>query len=348
MMKENEIEIVRTHVLPSLTALFLGTLAISTDSWATDQDLLKQARETFEALPTSMATADNPVTPERVALGRHLFFDKRLSLDGSVSCETCHLPGLHGTDGQAKSIGVQHRKNLRNAPTVLNAALQFKAHWDGGRDSVEDQATKALIGPASFGNPDYPAVVSKLKALGYQDEFKKAFPEDSDPIRPENWGKAIGSYERTLVTPAPFDDYLKGNIQALSSDAQRGLKTFMEIGCSNCHGGVALGGKSFQKFGLFGDSWTATGGDSADEGRFGVTKIASDRYQFKVPGLRNVAKTPPYFHDGSVDDLGQAIRIMAKLQLGRDLDAKQVQTIVAFLHSLTGPIPKEFGAEASK
>ena len=172
-MKGKEIEIVRTHVLPSLTALLLGTLALCSDSWAADQDLLKKARDTFEALPTSMATADNPVTPERVALGRHLFFDKRLSLDGSVSCESCHLPGLHGTDGQAKSIGVQHRKNLRNAPTVLNAALQFKAHWDGGRDSVEDQATKALIGPASFGNPDYPAVVSKLKALGYQVECEQ-------------------------------------------------------------------------------------------------------------------------------------------------------------------------------
>lgn len=207
MMKEDKPE-VRIPVLSSLTALLLGTLALCWDSWAADQDLLKKARDTFEPLPTSMATADNPVTPERVALGRHLFFDKRLSLDGSVSCETCHLPGLHGTDGQAKSIGVQQRKNLRNAPTILNAALQFKAHWDGGRDSVEDQATKALIGTASFGNPDYPAVVSKLKLLGYQDKFKKAFPKDSDPIRPENWGKAIGSYERTLVTLAPFDNYL--------------------------------------------------------------------------------------------------------------------------------------------
>ena len=122
----------------------------------------------------------------------------------------------------------------------------------------------------------------------------------------------------------------------------------MEIGCSNCHDGVALGGRSFQKFGLFGDSWTATRGDSADEGRFGVTKNASDRYHFKEPGLRNVAKTPPYFHDGSVDDLSQAVRIMAKLQLGRDLGAEHVQAIVAFLHSLTGSIPTEFGAEASK
>ena len=328
--------------------VLLAALAESGTSRAADQNLFEQARKTFDPLPSSILPADSPRVTERIVLGRRLFFDKRLSLDGSVSCETCHLPGLHGTDGQAKSTGVQHRANARNAPTVLNAALQFKAHWDGGRDSVEDQATKALIGPASFGNPDYPSVVAKLKALGYQDAFKKAFPDDIDPVRPENWGSAIGSYERTLLTPAPFDDYLKGNLQALSADAQRGLRVFMDMGCSNCHGGVSLGGTSFQKFGLFGDYWTATGQAGSDEGRFGITRDANDRYRFKVPGLRNVAKTPPYFHDGSVDDLSQAVRIMGKLQLGKDLGDEQVRDIVAFLESLTGPIPNNFGAEPSK
>ena len=332
----------------SLAAVLVTTFSESGFVSAADQGLWEQARKTFEPLPATMASGDQPLMPERVALGRRLFFDKRLSLDGSVSCETCHLPGLHGTDGLARSTGVQGRANARNAPTVLNAALQFKAHWDGGRDSVEDQATKALIGPASFGNPDYPSVVAKMKALGYLKEFKKAFPDDIDPIRPENWGQAIGTYERTLVTPSPFDDYLKGNLQSLSEDARRGLKVFMEIGCAGCHDGVALGGNHFRKFGLFGDYWTATGQSGNDEGRFGITKDANDRYQFKVPGLRNVATTPPYFHDGSVDDLGQAVRIMGKLQLGRDLTPDQVRDVVTFLESLTGPIPKNFGAEPSR
>jgi cytochrome c peroxidase len=335
------------HSRPWVRWCLQAALAISflADARAADPTLLEQARQVFQPLPESMATAEYPTPPERVALGRRLFFDKRLSLDGTVSCETCHLPGLHGMDGQPKSIGVQRRPNARNAPTVLNAALQFKAHWDGGRDGVEDQATQALIGPASFGNSDYPAVIAKLKALGYETGFSQAFPGEPDPIKPENWGKAIGSYERTLVTPAPFDDYLKGNPSALSPEAQRGLKTFMTVGCSNCHGGVALGGTTFQKFGLFGDYWKATGQAAGDEGRYGVTKDPADRYRFKVPGLRNVAMTPPYFHDGSVDDLGQAVRLMGKLQLGQDLSPAQIQDVVAFLRSLTGSVPKQFAAE---
>jgi len=324
--------------------LLWAALAVSALAQAEAPAVLDQARTLFQPLPETMATADNPTPSDRVALGRRLFFDKRLSLDGAVSCETCHLPGLHGMDGQPKSIGVQHRPNARNAPTVLNAALQFKAHWDGGRESVEDQATRALIGPASFGNPDYPAVIAKLKSLGYEDDFRKAFPGEADPIKPENWGKAIGSYERTLVTPAPFDDCLKGNANSLSSEAQRGLKTFMAVGCSNCHNGVALGGNAFQKFGIFGDYWAATGQSAGDEGRFALTQDTHDRYRFKVPGLRNVAKTPPYFHDGSIDDLGQAVRLMGKLQLGLDLNPGQVQSLVAFLNSLTGAVPKPFAA----
>ncbi len=330
---------------PALSCgLVWSALTFTSLAQAADPALLDQALKFFQPLPATMATADNPTSPDRVALGRRLFFDKRLSLDGTVSCETCHLPGLHGTDGLAKSIGVQHRPNARNAPTVLNAALQFKAHWDGGRDSVEDQATRALIGPASFGNPDYPAVIAKLKSLGYEEVFKKAFPGEADPIKPENWGKAVGSYERTLVTPAPFDEFLNGNAHSLSAEAQRGLKTFMDVGCSNCHRGVAVGGDSFQKFGIFGDYWTATGQAAADEGRFALTRDPNDRYRFKTPGLRNVAMTPPYFHDGSVDDLAQAVRIMGKLQLGLELGPDQVQSLVAFLGSLSGATPKSFAA----
>lgn len=333
-------------VLPAVRYLGISLLCgvAYAQGQAADSTLLEKARTWFKPLPDSMATADQPALPERVALGRRLFFDKRLSLDGAVSCETCHLPGLYGTDGLSKSVGVQHRLNARNAPTVLNAALQFKAHWDGGRDSVEDQATRALIGQASFGNPDYPAVIRNIKALGYEPAFKAAFPSDPDPVRPENWGRAIGSYERTLVTPAPFDAFLRGEDGALPEPARRGLALFIEEGCANCHRGVALGGMSFQKFGLFGEYWKATGHPDVDEGRFTLTHDPEDQYRFKVPGLRNVAVTPPYFHDGSVADLETAIRLMGQLQLGKALTPAQTADLAAFLNSLTGAIPPQFAA----
>jgi cytochrome c peroxidase len=309
------------------------------------QPLMGKARQLFKPLPHDMAAVENPTSPARVALGRKLFFDPRLSVDGTVSCQTCHRPGLYGTDALPKSIGAEHRLNARNAPTVLNTALQFKAHWIGDRANVEDQATKSLTGHTSFGNPDTAAVVRKLKALGYATEFAKAFPDDAEPVKPENWGKAIGAYERTLVTPSPFDNYLKGDAKALPPPARQGLQTFMDVGCASCHNGVAVGGSTFQKFGVFGDYWKETGSSPIDEGRFADTKSPADKYVFKVPSLRNVAMTPPYFHDGSVATLPQAVRIMGKLQLAKELTERQVTDLVAFLNSLTGKMPPDFAAE---
>jgi cytochrome c peroxidase len=309
--------------------------------------LLEQARQLFQPLPPNMGTAEFPVTPARVELGRKLFFDPRLSLDGTVSCATCHRPGLYGTDALPRSVGVQHRLNARNAPTVLNAALQFKAHWPGDRANVEEQASKSLLGPASFGNPDNATVIRKIKAIpGYEAEFKRAFPDDADPVKPENWGNAIGAYERTLATPSPFDAYLTGSAKALSPQAQAGLKTFIDVGCVACHNGIGVGGAAFQKFGLQGDYWIETGSKTVDEGRYSVTKDPADKYVFKVSSLRNVSMTPPYFHDGSVLTLAQAVRIMAKLQLGRVLSDAQVNELVTFLDSLTGEIPKNFSDPA--
>jgi cytochrome c peroxidase len=298
------------------------------------------ARQHFSPLPETLSDADHPLRPALVALGRKLFFDKRLSTDGTVSCETCHLPGLHATDGRSRAIGVENRLNLRNAPTLLNAALQFRAHWDGSRDSVEDQAKQSLIGPTSFGNPDYSSVIAKLKSLGYEKDFQNAFPGAPDPIQPDHWGSAIGAFERTLVSPSPFDAYLKGAMGGLSDSAKKGLHLFMEIGCANCHDGMLLGGMRYAKFGLFGDVPNITG----DEGRARVTKSPSDQNVFKVPQLRNVAVTPPYFHDGSVDDLDQAIRVMAKVQLNKELTPAEVGDLRSFLESLTGPVPSHFSA----
>jgi cytochrome c peroxidase len=308
-----------------------------------EKTLLEQAQRLFKPLPKDMSTPEFPINPERVDLGRTLFFDPRPSLDGTVSCARCHQPSLYGTDALPKSIGAENRLNAHNAPTVLNAALQFVEHWYGDRSSVEDQATKSLVGLASFGNPNHTVAIAKIKAISaYQHIFAKAFPNEKDPITPANWGKAIGAYERTLVTPSPFDAYLKSDTNTLTPEARAGLREFINVGCISCHNGIDIGGGMFQKFGVFEEYWKATGSKEIDKGRYNMTKNTADLYVFKVPSLRNVAMTPPYFHDGSVTNLPEAVRIMAEVQLGKKLSDKQVRNIVAFLNSLTGILPKDF------
>jgi len=325
------------------TVLVAVSLTLTLAATAADRTLLTQARALFKPLPPAMTSDENPITPDKVALGRLLFFETRVSLDGTVSCSRCHEPFLYGTDALPKPIGVEHRLNPRNAPTVLNAALQISAHWRGDRKNVEDQATKALIGPPSFGNPSFDVAMARLKAIpGYAPLFARAFPGQPDPMTPENWGKAIGAYERTLVTPAPFDAYLDGADGALSPQAQAGLREFMQTGCIACHSGAGVGGGMYSTFGVVEPYWKATGSKEIDKGRFDVTKDPTDTYVFKVPSLRNVAMTPPYFHDGSVATLPEAVRIMARVQLGKTLNDEQVGHIVAFLGSLTGKLPAEF------
>jgi len=328
---------------PLALALFiiLG-LAVGSAS-AADQALLAQARALFTPLPKVIDSPENPITLEKVALGRLLFFEPRASVDGTVSCARCHVVSLYATDALSKSIGALGRPNPRNAPTVLNAALQLVQHWRGDRKSVEDQAMQALIGPPSFGNPDYGSAMARLKAIpGYPTRFAQAFPNETDPITPENWARAIGAYERTLVTPAPFDAYLAGQASALSSAQEAGLREFVQTGCPACHNGAGDGGGIFQKFGLVEDYWKATGSPEPDKGRFDVTHDSNDLYFFKVPSLRNVARTPPYFHDGSVATLPEAVRVMARVQLGKTLTEAQTGRIVTFLESLTGTLPAGF------
>jgi cytochrome c peroxidase len=339
----------KPHPWPRFTRCMLGmAIALAASAaWAANSDdaaLLKQAQAMFRPLPQDMGTPEYPVTSERATLGRLLFFDPRISLDGTVSCSRCHQPALYGTDGLAKSIGVKDRENPRNAPTVLNAALQFAAHWRGDRANVEDQATQALIGPPSFGEPDYPSAMARIKAIpGYGAMFSKAFPGDKDPVNAGNWGRAIGAYERTLVTPSPFDAYLAGDIPAMSAPARAGLRKFIDTGCVACHNGAGVGGGMYQKFGVLEDYWKETHSRVIDKGRFDVTGNSADLYVFKVPSLRNVAMTPPYFHDGSVATLPEAVHAMGKVQLGSDLSSQDVEAIGAFLGSLTGRLPGDFG-----
>ncbi len=308
---------------------------------AEDEDgLLERARAVFSALPADAGTEQYPVTPERVRLGQMLFFESRIATDGIMSCAACHKPGLYFTDGLVKSIGNQGRPLPRNAPTVLNTALQFVQHYGGNRKNVEEQAVRALISPLAYGNASYEAAMDRLRAIpGYKAAFEAAFPGQAQPLTAENFGLAVGAYERTLLTPAPFDQYLRGDADALGAGAKAGLHQFLELGCGGCHNGVAVGGQMYQKFGIVEPYWAATGSTPIDGGRYVDTKDVNDTYLFKVPQLRNVAVTAPYFHDGSVATLPQAVKVMGRVQLGRKLSDTEVADIVSFLDSLTGVVP---------
>ena len=328
----------------SLALLGMSSVGAASD----DQALLDRAKALFKPLPDSSALENTALTPERVALGKALFYETRVSSDGRQGCVSCHNPAYHGGDSLPLSMGIHGKVLPRNAPTVFNTSLLVAQHYGGNRTSVEDQAVKALTSLVAYGNATYEQAEKKLVQLGYQPWFDKAFPGQAKSVTVQNWGIAIGAFERTLLTPAPFDAYLKGNHQALSAQAKQGLKTFIDTGCAGCHSGVTVGGQSFQKFGITQDYWLVTGSTEKeafkgyDKGRFQDTKNEADAFMFKVSQLRNVAMTPPFFHDGSVATLPQAVRVMAQLQLGKQLSDTQVADIVSFLESLTGEVPADF------
>jgi cytochrome c peroxidase len=326
--------------------IVIGTIAVlasSASAGAEDAGLLKQAQEVFQPLLKNISGPGPGATEEQIALGRSLFFDPRITVDGNVSCATCHQPALYGTDGLSTSIGVKHRPHPRNAPTVLNSGVNTIVHWRGDRESLEDQAIKALGSPITNGQPDIGAALDRLKRIpGYAPLFEAAFPGDAATLNVGNVANAISAYERTLVTPAPFDVYLAGHVDALSPGARSGLETFINIGCSACHSGVGIGGSTYHKFGVVEDYWAVTGSQTVDKGRADVTNDPADLYVFRVPSLRNVAMTAPYFHDGSIATLPEAVRVMARVQLGLKPSDHEVNDIVSFLQSLTGELPAEF------
>jgi len=327
-------------IVASAVAVLVASAALAAD----DTALLAEARQVFQSLPKDISTAEAPVTKAGVMLGRRLFFDPRVTVDSNVSCATCHQPALYGTDARPTSIGVKQRPHPRNAPTILNAALAFVNHWRGDRESLEDQAEQALKSPITSGLEERDVVDRLARIGGYAPLFEAAFPNDAQPITVKTMAAAIAAYERTLVTPSPFDAYLAGDVAALSPTARAGLQTFIKTGCAACHCGVGIGGGMYQKFGIVEDYWTATGSRTIDKGRADVTKDPADLYVFRVPSLRNVAMTAPYFHDGSVATLPDAVRVMGRVQLGTKLSDPEVNDIVAFLESLTGDLPPEFAA----
>ncbi len=306
------------------------------------EGLNDKAKSFFGTLPEIAENPENTITKEKVELGKKLYFDNRLSKDNTQSCNTCHNLDTYGVDNKSFSEGNNGGLGGRNSPTTLNAALHISQFWDGREPDVEAQAGGPILNPDEMEMPNEEAVVERLSGIEeYVDLFSKVFPKDDPSLTYDNLKKAIGAFERKLMTPTKFDDYLAGNNNALTEMEKEGLQTYINAGCVACHSGNALGGNMYQKFGLFGNYWEYTKSEKIDNGRFDVTKKESDKYVFKVPGLRNIEKTYPYFHDGSVGDLKQVVSIMAKSQSNKDLTEKEVNDIVTFLNTLTGEVPDE-------
>lgn len=326
-----------------MTLVVALTVAANTASpEETDSKLRGDARESFGVLKApDAARLESP----DVLLGRALFWDARLSGNGKTACASCHLPEDWGADRRPFSVDAKGKNTARNSQTVFNAALLPSLRWTGDRKSAAHQAEKSLTG--SMGLATAEAIVPMLKEFGYESRFRQAFPKDESPVSPANYAAAIQAYELTLATPAPFDKYLSGDDAALNQRAKRGLELFASIGCADCHSGTLLGGKSLKKFGVEKDYWLATKSKQQDAGLFETTKKDEDRYLFRVSILRNVAKTGPYFHDGSVPDLKEAVQVMADVQLGDRLSDADAESVVAFLETLTGEIPRHYAAPSA-
>ncbi|HEB59181.1 MAG TPA: cytochrome-c peroxidase [Gammaproteobacteria bacterium] len=304
----------------------------------------------WQALPgKAPEPADNPTTPEKVELGRLLYFDPRFSQTGTVSCNSCHNLMLGGDDNRPFSMGVHGKMGGRSAPSVWNAAFASSQFWDGRAASLEEQAKGPVVNPVEMGMSDLEKAMDRVRAIpGYEPYFVRAFGTDK-PMTVDNAAKAVAAFERTLITPnSPYDRFVKGDKKALNAQQQRGMKTFAEVGCTSCHSGPAFNGPAmkagtgfFMKFPTFENNEYVKKYDlMKDKGRFEVTKKEADKHLFKVPTLRNVALTAPYFHNGSVKTLDEAVRVMAKVQLNKDLSDGQVKDIVVFLNALTGEFPQ--------
>ena len=320
-----------------LGALLLGgASAVSAAEWQTLPDRAPEP-------------ADNPTTPAKVALGKMLYHEPRISANGVVSCNSCHNVMGGGDDNRSGSIGVRDQVGGRSAPTVWNSAFNSVQFWDGRAPSLEAQAKGPVTNPGEMGMKSWDEVIARLKAMpGYTEAFAAAFGA-GDTVTVDNFAKAVAAYERTLITPnSPYDQYVKGNKAALTDQQVRGMNTFAEVGCVQCHSGAAFNGPQlpegtgfFMKFPLYQNGvMEARYNFSADNGRFDVTGNEADRHAFKVPTLRNVALTAPYFHNGTVKTLQDAVMVMGKVQLDKDLTDQQISDITAFLNALTGEFPR--------
>jgi cytochrome c peroxidase len=292
----------------------------------------------FAPLPESFPAKAGTLADDQVNLGRMLYYEPRLSKSQKISCNSCHGLATYGVDNQPTSDGHKGQKGDRNSPTVYNAAGHFVQFWDGRAADVEEQAKGPMMNPVEMAMPAGKHVVAVLKSMPeYVAAFKKAFPRDKDPVTFDNVAKAIGAFERKLVTPSRWDKFLKGDQAALTSEEKIGFNAFTAAGCQTCHAGALLGANLYQKLGI-----VKPYPNQADAGRAKATKNDADRMLFKVPSLRNVEKTGPYFHSGQVATLEQAVKEMTDYELGKQLSDAEVSSIVAFLKTLTGEIPAEY------
>jgi cytochrome c peroxidase len=312
------------------SACVLACLAGSTPA-ATIAELRAKAKDFFGPLPDKMPGSDAD-TSARIELGRQLYFEPKLSSDSTLSCNSCHhLDDFSGgADVRPTSLGVGKKLGDRNSPTVLNAGFHLAQFWDGRAPSLKEQAKGPVLNPVEMAMPDEAEVVKRLKAdAAYPRLFAKAFPGETTPVTYDNMAEAIAAFERTLVTRDRFDDFQKGDDKALSDRERRGLELVLNLGCTTCHVTPTLGGSSYQKVGLVHPY------ETPDTGREKVTKDDSDKFKFKVPSLRNIALTAPYFHDGKMATLHQAVTKMAYHQLGKELTSDEADVMVAFLDTLT-------------
>ena len=292
-------------------------------------------------LPASVPNPENVSTPAKVDLGRMLYYEPRLSKNHDVSCNSCHLLDNWGVDNEPTSPGHRGARGDRNSPTVYNAALHLAQFWDGREPDVEAQAKGPVLNPIEMASPSEEHVVNVLRSIpGYVDAFASAFPGESNPVNYDNMAKAIGAFERNLMTPGKIDAFAAGDLTALNAEERAGLDTFLSVGCPTCHTGPGLGGTLYRKLGFI-----IPFPPNEDIGREKVTGSPANRDEFKVPSLRNVAKTAPYLHDGSVSKLADVVKIMGYHQLGLTLDESQIAQLVAFLASLTGDLPLEYIAK---
>lgn len=305
----------------------------------------------WEALPDHPPIpADNPQSEAKIELGKVLYFDPRLSSTGTLACASCHNVMAGGEDNRPHSIGVENQRGGRSSPTVWNAAFQSVQFWDGRAVSLEEQARGPVTNPIEMGMKDWESVVKLLKEIpDYEKMFEAAFGE-KDMINSDNVVKAIAAYERTLITPrSSYDKYVKGEKTALNERQIKGMNAFSELGCVGCHSGVNFSGPAmemgkgfFMKFPTYpGSSYDTKYELMKDKGRYEATKKEADMHMWRVPTLRNITLTAPYFHNGSVLTLDEAVRVMGRVQLNKDLSDEQVEDIVAFLNALTGEFPQQ-------
>jgi cytochrome c peroxidase len=295
----------------------------------------------FKPLPERFESDKNPITEAKVKLGRLLFYENRFSIGQDLSCNSCHDLAKYGVDNEPTSFGHKKQRGARNSPTVYNAAAHFAQFWDGRAASIEDQAKGPILNPVEMAMPNEAHVLKVLKSIPeYEKSFKEAFPKAKDPINYDNVANAIGAFERQLVTPGRWDKFLQGNDSALTEAEKAGFALFAKLGCPTCHNGPAVGGRQFQKLGL-----VKPYPDQSDLGRYVVTKDEADKMYFRVPSLRNIDKTAPYFHNGSIPTLEIAVKTMADHQLGMALKDSEITSIVTWLKSLTGELPAAYIAK---